>query len=165
MQAWKGPEMRGSWERIGPSERFPAVGGEDTLQGAPTGHRANCSNHSQHSLSWYCVSVAYSCVSPPQAAALSCCVDAADVAAAVSGTDAAVGCCFSSDMMDAAHYVADRTLLVQQTTLLTHHPDVWLQLKIKTSKRSSSAEITLEGRGKDWSRNRERWLLSQMKQT
>lgn len=97
-------------------------------QGATPGHRANCFNRKQF-LSKYCVSVACTCASPPNAltvVTLYGCVDAEDVAAAVSGMDAVMGCWFSSDMMDAAHYAAHRTLLVQQTTLLTYHPDVCL---------------------------------------
>lgn len=73
--------------------------------------------------------MACTCASPPNAltvVTLYGCVDAEDVAAAVSGMDAVMGCWFWSDMMDAAHYAAHRTLLVQQTTLLTYHPDVCL---------------------------------------
>lgn len=150
MQVWRGHETAGLWGRIWPSEGFPAVamGTPRRLQqGATPGHQANCFNPIQQFLSKYCVSVAYACVSPPKvltAVPWYGCVDAEDVAAAVSGMDAVMGCWFSSDMMDAAHYAADRTLLVQHTTLLTYHPDVWLYLKLKTSKRSLSADITLD---------------------
>lgn len=69
----------------------------------------------------------YDCVDAEDAAAAAEAAAAA-AAAAASGMDAVMGCWLSSDMMDAAHY-ADRTLLVQPTTLLTHHPEVRLELK------------------------------------
>lgn len=111
-------------------------------QGAATGHGARRSDRIQLCLRKYCLSVACRRTSPLKRA--HGCVDAEDAAAAAAwGWFVVMGCWFSSDMMDAAHYAADRTLLVQQKT----PPDTPSQhltgaeIK-KTSQRSSSAEIT-----------------------
>lgn len=135
MQAWRGPEIAGLWG----SERLPGPwADEDPLQ-VVAGRRFRPPSEllqsdptiSQQILRTCGVYVRVSTESGPTILALYDCVDAEDAAAAAaaaSGMDAVMGCWFSSDMMDAAHY-ADRTLLVQPTTLLTHHPEVRLELK------------------------------------